>query len=74
MKLSEPRRKLLEVLIAVEGGNLPAKWLSIPTRNLASRMQRGGLVMWKASIESNRHSLKGQTLYITSAGRRALNT
>lgn len=72
--LSEPRLKLLRGLNDVEGGCLPAEWLTVPTRRLATRMQRDGLVQWKAPPISSRHTCAGQTLYITPAGRAALST
>lgn len=73
MSQTSPRLRLLRALDGVEGGCLPAEWLTVPARRLATRMQGDGLVQWKAPVISSRHTCKGQTLYITDAGRTALS-
>lgn len=70
-KISTPRRDLLARLYA-QGGSLAAERLSVPARRLASRMQRDGLVAWKAVEISSPHTCLEQTLFITNAGRVAL--
>lgn len=51
---------------------MPAEWLTVPARRLATRMQSDGLVKWTAPAISSRHTCKGQRLHITDAGRAAL--
>jgi len=63
--------RLLRALDGVKGGSLPSEWLTVPAKRLATQMQRDGLVQWK-NVNGNRHSLKGQRVFITDAGRAAL--
>lgn len=72
MKLTKPRRELLEKLERC-GGKATATMLPIPSRRLATQMQADGLVQWRVDGGiGSRHTCVGQTLYITAAGCRAL--
>ena len=71
MKLTKPRRDLLEAL-TMYGGQLKAEQLTVPDRRLATMMQRDGLVAWKAPAIQSRHTCLGQTVHITDAGRAAI--
>lgn len=71
MKLSKPRRQLLEDL--AKDTMVPAYRLTVPARGLATRMQRDGLVQWHAPVgSSSRHTCLGQFVSITDVGRAAL--
>jgi hypothetical protein len=73
--LTEPRRKLLSTLDGIKGGWVWGHEITVPARRLASQMARDGLVEWKAVFGvSTRHEVKNQKLYITAAGRAALNS
>ncbi|MGY3582352.1 hypothetical protein ACVIGB_000724 [Bradyrhizobium sp. USDA 4341] len=71
MRLSKPRRTLLETL-AVRGGTVKAEQLTVPDRRLATRMQSDGLVRWEMPDIQSRHSCIGQRVTLTDAGREAL--
>jgi hypothetical protein len=72
MKLSTPRKTLLET-IAARGGTVKAEQLTVPDRRLATRMQSDGLVRWDMPEVQSRHSCVGQWVTLTEAGREALN-
>ena len=68
--MTAKRAELLRALDSVSNG-LTSEVLKVGTKQMASQMQRSGLVQWR-NVSGNRHSLAGQVLHITPAGRAAL--
>lgn len=66
--VTRPRLELLRALDVTQGG-WPSSHMPIPTRRLATQMQRDGLVEWRAQPGATRHSLANQNCYITQCGR-----
>lgn len=59
--------RMLDELGGIESGNLTRG-----QKQIGSSLQRDGYAVWCAGAGSTRHSLIGQTLRITDAGREAL--
>lgn len=55
-------------------GGVRAENLTRGQKSIGTSLQRDGFAAWKAGVGSNRHSLHGQTLHITDAGRAALRS
>jgi hypothetical protein len=71
-RLTQPRRDLLEALVA-RGGSMRGAVLSVPNRRLASIMSFNQLVKWVRPINQTSKNLEEWTLEITVDGRSALN-
>lgn len=68
--LTPKRVALLAALDGVRNG-LTSEVLKVGTKQMATQMQRDGLVEWR-NANGNRHALAGQVLHITEHGRSAL--
>lgn len=68
--MTEHRIALLKMLDAL--GPVHAENLTRGQKQVGSSLQREGYARWEARLGATRHSLAGQVLHITDAGRAAL--
>lgn len=72
IRLSEPRKKLLQYL-SLAGGKLQGHRITLPDRRLASQMQGDGLVFWESPKGVFRtKNLDDWTLHLTEGGAEAI--